>query len=66
MYEVSECHVGSNPTVCAKYHYSISHWVVIFYCHFVKFPYFSYKHLPLYFQVVIFGFGTNHTSNRGK
>ena len=21
-----------NPTVCAKYHYSISHWVVIFYC----------------------------------
>ena len=20
-----------NPTVCAKYHYSISHWVVIFY-----------------------------------
>lgn len=31
-----------NPTVCAKYHHSILHWVVIF------------------------GFGTNHTSNRGK
>jgi len=55
-----------NPTVCAKYHYSISHWVVIFYCRFAKSPYFSYKHLPLYYQVVIFGFGTNHTSNRGK
>lgn len=25
-----QCHVGSNPTVCAKYHYSILHWVVIF------------------------------------
>ena len=21
-----------NPTVCAKYHYSVLHWVVIFYC----------------------------------
>ena len=39
-----------NPTVCAKYHYSISHWVVIFYCHFVKSPYFSYKHLPFIFK----------------
>lgn len=54
-----------NPTVCAKYHYSILHWVVIFYC-FAKFRSYFYKHLPLYFQVVIFGFGTNHTSNRGK
>ena len=26
------------------------HWVVIFYCHFVKFPYFSYKHLPFIFK----------------
>ena len=25
-----------NPTACAKYHYSILHWVVIFYC-FAKF-----------------------------
>ena len=25
-----------NPTACAKYHYSISHWVVIFYCRFAK------------------------------
>ena len=39
-----------NPTVCAKYHYSILHWVVIFYCCFVKFPYFSYKHLPFIFK----------------
>ena len=39
-----------NPTVCAKYHYSISHWVVIFYCRFVKSPYFSYKHLPFIFK----------------
>ena len=39
-----------NPTVCAKYHYSILHWVVIFYCRFVKFPYFSYKHLPFIFK----------------
>jgi len=39
-----------NPTVCAKYHYSISHWVVIFCCRFVKFPYFSYKHLPFIFK----------------
>ena len=35
-----------NPTVCAKYHYSISHWVVLFYRRFAKSPYFSYKHLP--------------------
>ena len=35
-----------NPTVCAKYHYSISHWVVIFYCRFAKFRCFSYRHLP--------------------
>ena len=55
-----------SPRVCAKYHYSILHWVVIFCCRFVKFPYFSYKTSHLYFQVVIFGFGTNHTSNRGK
>ena len=39
-----------NPTVCAKYHYSILHWVVIFCCRFVKFPYFSYKHLPFVFK----------------
>ena len=39
-----------NPTVCAKYHYSILHWVVILYCRFVKFPYFSYKHLPFIFK----------------
>lgn len=39
-----------NPTVCAKYHYSILHWVVIFYCRFVKSPYFSYKHLPFIFK----------------
>ena len=39
-----------NPTVCAKYHYLILHWVVIFYCHFVKSPYFSYKHLPFIFK----------------
>lgn len=26
------------------------HWVVIFYCRFVKFPYFSYKHLPFIFK----------------
>ena len=39
-----------NPTVCAKYHYSILHWVVIFCCRFVKFPYFSYKHLPFIFK----------------
>ena len=38
------------PTVCAKYHCSISHWVVIFHCRFVKFPYFSYKHLPFIFK----------------
>lgn len=38
------------PTVCAKYHYSILHWVVIFCCRFVKFPYFSYKHLPFIFK----------------
>ena len=39
-----------NPTVCAKYHYSILHWVVIFCCRFVKIPYFSYKHLPFIFK----------------
>lgn len=39
-----------NPTVCAKYHYSIPHWVVIFCCCFVKFPYSSYKHLPFIFK----------------
>ena len=39
-----------NPTVCAKHRHSISHWVVIFYCHFVKSPYFSYKHLPFIFK----------------
>ena len=45
-----QCHVGSNPTAYAKYHYSILHWVVIFCCRFVKFPYFSYKHLPFIFK----------------
>lgn len=39
-----------NPTVCAKYHYLILHWVVIFCCRFVKSPYFSYKHLPFIFK----------------
>lgn len=39
-----------NPTVCAKYHYSISHWVVIFYCRFAKFRCFSYRHLPFIFK----------------
>ena len=34
-----------NLTVCAKYHYSILHWVVIFYFCFAKFRCFSYKHL---------------------
>ena len=61
-----QCHVGSNPTVCAKYHYSILHWVVIFYCRFAKFRMLFFIGISLYFQVVIFGFGTNHTSNRGK
>ena len=28
----------------------VLHWVVIFYCRFVKFPYFSYKHLPFIFK----------------
>ena len=28
----------------------VLHWVVIFYCCFVKFPYFSYKHLPFIFK----------------
>lgn len=39
-----------NPTACAKYHYSISHWVVIFYCQFAKSRCFSYKHLPFIFK----------------
>lgn len=39
-----------NPTVCAKYHYSILHWVVIFYCRFAKFRCFSYRHLPFIFK----------------
>ena len=39
-----------NPTVCAKYHYPILHWVVIFYCRFAKFRCFSYKHLPFIFK----------------
>ena len=38
-----------NPTVCAKYHYSILHWVVIFYC-FAKFRSYFYKHLPFIFK----------------
>lgn len=38
-----------NPTVCAKYHYSILHWVVIFYC-FAKFRSHSYRHLPFVFK----------------
>ena len=37
-----------NPTVCAKYHYSILHRVVIFYCRFVKFPYFFINISPLF------------------
>ena len=100
-----QCHVGSNPTVCAKsstlrgaaFYFcgklckgckvgfeqpvpgalrpaglqqscgllqgrgripppapiittQVLHWVVIFYCRFVKFPYFSYKHLPFIFK----------------
>ena len=39
-----------NPTVCVKYHYSIPHWVVVFYCWFAKFRCFSYKHLPFIFK----------------
>ena len=38
------------PAACAKYHYSILHWVVIFYCHFAKFRCFSYRHLPFIFK----------------
>lgn len=38
-----------NPTVCAKYHYSILHWVVIFYC-FAKFRSYFYRHLPFIFK----------------
>ena len=38
-----------NPTVCAKYHYSILHWVVIFYC-FAKFRSCFYRHLPFIFK----------------
>ena len=37
-----------NPTVCAKYHYSISHWVVIFYCRFAKFRCFLIGISPLF------------------
>ena len=37
-----------NPTVCAKYHYSISHWVVIFYCRFAKSRYFLIGISPLF------------------
>ena len=33
-----------NPTVCAKYHYSILHWVVIFYFRCARFRCFSYRH----------------------
>ena len=36
------------PTVCAKYHYSISHWVVIFYCRFAKFRCFFIGIFPLF------------------
>lgn len=39
-----------NPTACAKYHYSILHWVVIFYFCFEKFRCFSYKYLPFIFK----------------
>lgn len=39
-----------NPTACAKYHYSILHWVVIFCCQLTKFRCFSYKHLPFIFN----------------
>lgn len=45
-----QCHVGSNPTVCAKYHYSILHRVVIFCCRFVKFRSYFYRHLPFIFK----------------
>lgn len=38
-----------NPTVCAKYHYSILHWVVIFCC-FAKFRSYFYRHLPFIFK----------------
>ena len=37
-----------NPTVCAKYHYSISHWVVFFYCRFAKFRCFLIGISPLF------------------
>ena len=37
-----------NPTVCAKYHYSILHWVVIFYCRFAKFRCFLIGISPLF------------------
>ena len=33
-----------NPTVCAKYHYSILHWVVIFCFRCARFRCFSYRH----------------------
>ena len=38
-----------NPTACAKYHYSILHRVVIFYC-FAKFRSYFYRHLPFIFK----------------
>lgn len=37
-----------NPTVCAKYHYSILHWVVIFCCRFAKFRCFLIGISPLF------------------
>ena len=39
-----------NPTVCAKYHYPILHWVVIFCFHFAKSRSYSYRHLPFIFK----------------
>ena len=37
-----------NPTACAKYHYSIPHWVVIFYCQFAKSRCFFINISPLF------------------
>ena len=37
-----------NPTACAKYHYSILHWVVIFCCRFAKFRCFLIGISPLF------------------
>jgi len=39
-----------NPTACAKYHYPILHWVVIFYCQFAKFRTFLINISPFIFK----------------